>query len=111
MNRPQIMTSSPGTEIENLIRMSDDLKSQVAISKQPLRTEDISKRIHIIRERRVLLDADLAELYGVPTKVFNQAVKRNAERFPEDFMFQLSRGEFDSLRSQIVTLESLRTSS
>ena len=52
-----------------------------------------------------MLDADLAELYSVATKVFNQAVKRNAERFPEDFMFQLSREEADSLRSQIVTLE------
>jgi hypothetical protein len=50
-----------------------------------------------------MLDADLAELYGVPTKVFNQAVKRNAERFPEDFMFQINRDEAESLRSQIVT--------
>ncbi len=52
-----------------------------------------------------MLDADLAELYGVPTKVFNQAVKRNAERFPEDFMFQITRDEAESLRSQIVTLK------
>ena len=55
-----------------------------------------------------MLDADLAELYGVPTKVFNQAVQRNAERFPEDFTFQLSREEADSLRSQIVTLKAER---
>ena len=52
-----------------------------------------------------MLDADLAELYGAPTKVFNQSVKRNAERFPEDFMFQLSRDEAGPLRSQIVTLK------
>ncbi|MCL5883914.1 MAG: ORF6N domain-containing protein [Deltaproteobacteria bacterium] len=52
-----------------------------------------------------MLDADLAELYGVTTKVFNQAVKRNAERFPEDFMFLLSRDEAHSLRSQFVTLK------
>lgn len=52
-----------------------------------------------------MLDRDLAELYGVETKVFNQAVKRNAERFPGDFMFQLTKEEWESLRSQIVTLE------
>ena len=50
-----------------------------------------------------MLDADSAELYGVETKVLNQAVKRNTERFPEDFMFQLSEEEFDFLRSQSVT--------
>jgi len=55
-----------------------------------------------------MLDEDLAELYGIPTKVFNQAVQRNAERFPDDFMFQLSREEADSLRSQIVTLKTER---
>jgi len=55
-----------------------------------------------------MLDADLAELYCVPTKVFNQAVQRNAERFPEDFMFQISREEAASLRSQIVTLKTER---
>ncbi len=50
-----------------------------------------------------MLDSDLAELYGVETKVFNQAVKRNTERFPEEFRFQLTKNEFDSLRSQFVT--------
>ncbi|MCL5883910.1 MAG: ORF6N domain-containing protein [Deltaproteobacteria bacterium] len=55
-----------------------------------------------------MLDADLAELYGVPTKAFNQAVQRNAKRFPEDFKFQLSRDEANSLRSQIVTLKTGR---
>ena len=71
--------------------MNDDLKSKIAISKPPFRAEDISQRIHKIRGHRVMLDADLAELYGVPTKVFNQAVKRNAERFPKDFMFQITK--------------------
>ncbi len=56
-----------------------------------------------IREHKVLLDAHLAPLYGVPTKVLNQAVKRNLPRFPADFMFQLSREEFSHLKSQIVT--------
>ncbi len=50
-----------------------------------------------------MIDKDLATLYGVPTKVFNQAVKRNINRFPEDFMFRLTRDEFDNLRSQFVT--------
>jgi hypothetical protein len=52
-----------------------------------------------------MLDSDLAELYGVETKVFNQAVKRNASRFPSDFMFQLSKEESEFLRSQTVTLD------
>lgn len=66
---------------------------------QPL----IQSRILSLREQRVMLDADLAELYGVPTKALVQAVKRNIARFPEDFMFQLSAEEFAALRSQTVT--------
>jgi hypothetical protein len=65
--------------------------------------EIIERRIYLIREQKVMLDADLAELYQVPTKVFNQAVKRNLERFPSDFMFQLTLEEAKILRSQIVT--------
>jgi hypothetical protein len=56
-----------------------------------------------IRGCKVILDADLAELYGVPTKAFNQAVKRNADRFPEDFMFQLTAQELENLKSHIAT--------
>jgi hypothetical protein len=56
-----------------------------------------------IRNQKVILDADLAELYGVPTKVFNQAVKRNFDRFPTDFTFQLTAAEVANLRSQFVT--------
>lgn len=63
----------------------------------------LAQRIHLIRGHKVMLDADLAELYGVPTKALNQAVKRNAERFPADFMFQLSADESLALRSQTVT--------
>ena len=55
-----------------------------------------------------MLDFDLAELYGIATKVLNQAVKRNIDRFPEDFMIQLTREEYNFLKSQIVTLESGR---
>lgn len=63
----------------------------------------IERAILLIRGQKVMLDADLASLYGVETRVLVQAVKRNLERFPEDFMFQLSREEFAVLRSQIVT--------
>ena len=63
----------------------------------------IQNKIYEIREQRVMLDRDLAELYEVQTKVLNQAVKRNIKRFPADFMFQLSKEEFENLRSQIVT--------
>lgn len=58
-----------------------------------------------IREQRVVLDADLASIYGVETKVFNQAIKRNRARFPSDFAFQLTAEEFADLRSQTVTLK------
>ncbi|MBC8526346.1 MAG: ORF6N domain-containing protein [Candidatus Cloacimonetes bacterium] len=66
-------------------------------------TESLMNKILLIRGRKVMLDSDLAELYNVETKVFNQAVKRNSDRFPSDFMFQLTKEEFDNLRSQIVT--------
>ena len=67
--------------------------------------ESITLAIRYFREQKVLLDFDLAALYGVTTKVLNQAVKRNFERFPEDFMFRLTAEETRSLRSQIVTLK------
>lgn len=63
----------------------------------------IENQIYIVRGQRVMLDEDLAKLYEVPTKVFNQAVKRNARRFPDEFSFQLTAQEFTILRSQFVT--------
>ena len=57
-----------------------------------------------LRQQKVILDADLAEVYGVPTKVFNQAVRRNQERFPEDFRFQLTAREWAGLKSQIASV-------
>ncbi|MBI9060346.1 MAG: ORF6N domain-containing protein [Marinilabiliaceae bacterium] len=63
----------------------------------------ILRKIHLIRQQKVMLDRDLAELYGVETKVLKQQVKRNLERFPEDFMFVLTHDEFAHLRSQYVT--------
>jgi hypothetical protein len=68
----------------------------------------IQQKIYEIRGQKVMLDFDLSVLYEVPTKVLNQAVKRNIDRFPPDFMFQLTRNEYNSLRSQFVTLESGR---
>lgn len=71
-------------------------------------TEAIVQAIRVIRGQKVLLDADLAALYGVETKRFNEQVKRNQQRFPEDFMFQLIEEEFAALRSQNATSNSGR---
>lgn len=65
--------------------------------------ESIYEVIHFVRGRQVLLDQDLAELYGVETRRLNEQVKRNEDRFPDDFMFQLTEKEWDNLMSQIVT--------
>lgn len=67
--------------------------------------EIIMNKIYFVREQKVMFDSDLAELYEVETKVLNQAVKRNLDRFPADFMFELTKQEYELLRSQIVTLE------
>jgi len=75
--------------------MAKKPKSLIAI-------EQIDEMIHTIRGVRVMLDGDLAKIYGVATFRFNQAIKRNRDRFPPDFMFQLTREEFDSLKSQFV---------
>jgi len=72
----------------------------------PVPEERIERAILLIRGEKVMLDADLAALYGVATRVLIQAVKRNAERFPPDFMFQLTKEEVDLLRSQFVTSKS-----
>ena len=72
-------------------------------SKSLIPIETIQNRILIIRGQKVIIDVDLAEIYGVATKVLNQAIRRNIDRFPEDFMFQLNKEEFKILRSQIVT--------
>lgn len=63
--------------------------------------DGIEKIIYLIRGQKVMLDSDLAKLYEVSTKVFNQAIKRNLDRFPEDFMFQLTDTEFEELKSHI----------
>ncbi|MCR2831739.1 ORF6N domain-containing protein [Acidithiobacillus ferrooxidans] len=70
---------------------------------EPMQVETLAQRIYRIRGQRVMLDADLAELYGVTTKRLNEQVKRNPDRFPLDFMFQLDDEEHAALRSQIAT--------
>jgi len=64
--------------------------------------QNIVPPIYVLRGQRVMLDEDLAKIYAVETRVLNQAIRRNSERFPKDFMFQLSFKEYESLRSQIV---------
>jgi hypothetical protein len=78
-------------------------KQVTAASLELVATPAIEKRIFVIRERQVMLDEDLADLYGVETKRLIQQVKRNLKRFPGDFMFQLSKAEAEVLRSQIAT--------
>jgi hypothetical protein len=68
----------------------------------------IEHLILTVRGHKVILDAELARIYGVTTKAFNRAVKRNAERFPSDFVFQLTTEEYESLRCQIGTSKSMR---
>ena len=65
--------------------------------------ETVLDKIYVIRNQKVLLDRDLAQLYGIETKRLNEAVKRNLSRFPEDFMFQLNESEFDHLKSQFAS--------
>jgi len=77
-------------------------------SRNPAHLDHIGHRIFLIRGQRVMLDEDLAALYGVETKALNQAVRRNIDRFPPDFMFQLETDESTALRSQIVTLKTGR---
>jgi hypothetical protein len=72
---------------------------------EDLAMERLALMVHLIRGEKVMLDSDLASLYGVQTKALNQAVQRNVDRFPQDFMFQLSSDENESLRSQFVTLK------
>ena len=76
--------------------------------KELVKNEEIQNRIYTIRGVQAILGGDRTLLYGVETKVLNHAVKRNSERFPEEFMFQITDDKFDRLRSQIVTLNPRR---
>lgn len=68
-----------------------------------VREDEIKDHIYVIRGQHIMLDYELAKIYGYETKAFNQQVKRNIERFPDDFMFRLTSDEWNSLRSQNVT--------
>ena len=103
--RLQIATSKPKPYLEVA---NCDLKAVYFYARTAaVRTRQLAlpveSRILILRHQRVILDSDLAELYGVPVKQLNQQIKRNRERFPTDFMFQLTAKEDQILRSQIVT--------
>jgi hypothetical protein len=73
------------------------------LEKNVVPDELIMNRIYLIRGKKIMLDRDLAELYGVKTKVLKQAVRRNINRFPNDFMFEMTAKEFENWRSQNVT--------
>src|SRR6185503_4756208 len=79
------------------------MRKRTLVTAPRLRFDAVEKRIYILRGSRVMLDQDLAVLYGVETKALNRAVQRNPERFPGDFMFQLTAEEMDNLRFQIGT--------
>jgi phage regulator Rha-like protein len=78
------------------------------MSQDLIPNELVESKIYVFHGKKVMVDRDLAKLYGVQTKVLNQSVQRNLSRFPEDFMFQLNVSEFERLRSQIVTSSSGR---
>ena len=88
--------------IDHNMAKKNEIVKVASASLQPL--ESIENLIHVIRGKQIMLDIDLARLYGVETKRLNEQVKRNIERFPEDFMFQLSKEEAESSRSQFATL-------
>ena len=79
------------------------MPKKVILKERIVSVEQIESRIFLIRGQKVMLDADLAELYGVETRRLNEQVSRNSERFPEDFMFQFTAEEFANLKSQFAT--------
>ena len=102
-----VVVKSNNKEDESATR---DIQS-IEVKNLHLNQQDIENLIYVIRGTQVMLDSDLAMLYGVETKVLNQAVKRNVNRFPDDFMFQLTQEEAIGSRSQIVTLNGKETTS
>ena len=85
--------------------VDDTIPPEMAENTEKLAIPDelITSKIHVIREKKVMLDSDLAELYDVETRRLNEQVKRNIARFPVDFMFQLTQEEFENLKSQFAT--------
>ena len=95
------------TDVQNSEPVTYSDRSNDVVANCDLKNVDIKSMIRDIRGQQVMLDFDLAMLYGVETRILNQAVKRNINRFPEDFMFRLTKNELDVLRSQIVTSNSI----
>ena len=93
--------------IKELVAICDQLDG--AVTKCDLKNINIESLIHIVRGQKVMLDSDLAMLYGVTTSRLNEQVKRNINRFPDDFMFQLTKEEWNALRSQFAILEDLKS--
>ena len=107
--KKEIKTTVVVAKSNQLIANCDNQSFEV--QNKHLKQQDIENLIYVIRGTQVMLDSDLVMLYGVETKALNQAVKRNINRFPDDFMFQLSREEAIGSRSQIVTLNEELTES
>ncbi len=100
-----MMQSAPIFEITNCdLKFVDPVMNKAAI----VLTKRVGAKILVLRNQKIILDADLAELYGVAVRHLNQQVKRNRHRFPSDFVFTLTEGEYKSLRSQIVTSNNVR---
>lgn len=93
--------------IKEVVAICDQLDG--AVTKCDLKNINIESLIHIVRVQKVMLDSDLAMLYGVTTSRLNEQVKRNINRFPDDFMFQLTKEEWSALRSQFAILEDLKS--
>ncbi len=101
--KERLTAGTPPTKVSSLPTPQKHRRGGGMARKQVLvPVERIERAILLIRAQKVMLDADLAELYGVEPRVLIQAVKRNIDRFPQDFMFQLTKREFSDLRSQIV---------
>ena len=92
--------------IKEVVAICDQLDG--AVTKCDLKNINIESLIHIVRGQKVMLDSDLAMLYGVTTSRLNEQVKRNINRFPDDFMFQLTKEEWSALTSQIAILKNGR---
>ena len=92
---------SSGTEVVKVVTSSDGLQAEVANC--DIQSSRIESMIRLIRGKQVILDRDLSSLYNVETRRLNEQVKRNTERFPEDFMFQLSKEGFEDWKSQFAT--------
>ena len=101
-----MLNAQSSMSMSSIINSTSKIDNRQSVENQVIHLEDVISVIYLIRNEKVILDRDLARLYGVPTKALKQAVKRNIDRFPVDFMFELSLEEYNALRSQIVTLKS-----